>query len=175
MRTIAESRADLWAELSDKHVYYILRKLEREGMVTVDVSTECAGPARRVFSVTERGLHEFDRMVSADALVESVPYSDFDIVFGMLAYTGRLTAEEKSSILLRRIDHLRAVMSDAAAAGDQAMKAGAPGLSGRVFEKVRRVAAAELGWLEEVLMDVAGEGWPTWDVARASKSVGEPV
>ena len=55
MRTLGASRSDLWVELSDKHVYYILNKLEREGLVAVYVQREGARPARKVFSITPAG------------------------------------------------------------------------------------------------------------------------
>ncbi len=33
MRTLRESHADLWIDLSEKHVYYILKKLAAENLV----------------------------------------------------------------------------------------------------------------------------------------------
>lgn len=168
MRTLGESRADLWAELSDKHVYYILRKLERAGMVSVDAAGDDARPSRRVFSATADGLREFERLIRADGLIESMPYSEFDVVFGMLAYTDRLTPPEKTGILIRRTEHLRSVIADAEAANERSVEAGAPPLPTRVFEKVIRVAAAELGWLEDVLDDISRDGWPATGNPRHS-------
>ena len=54
MRTLRESRADLWVELSEKHVYYILKKLEREGLVaaTRSATADCP-PARSTRSPTQ--------------------------------------------------------------------------------------------------------------------------
>lgn len=161
MRTLGESRGDLWTELSDKHVYYILRKLEHEGLVAVEVHSEGAGPARRVFSVTAEGLCEFERLMGADNIIESIPHSDFDVIFGMLAYTDRLTATQKSDILSRRSKRLRSIIAEATEAQKQVGDVGAPALSARVFEKVIRVATAELDWLEEVLKDVLCDGWPS--------------
>lgn len=160
MRTLAESRADLWAELSDKHVYYILKKLEREGMVTAETLGDDSRPARRVFSATSAGLREFDRLMHADGLIQSMPYSDFDVVFGMLTYTDRLTSVEKTEILMRRMEHLHTVIADASAAKERSQEHGAPSLPTRVFDKVIRVATAELGWLDELLVDLKREGWP---------------
>jgi DNA-binding PadR family transcriptional regulator len=173
MRTLGESRADLWAELSEKHVYYILRKLEREGLVSVEVSGEGSRSSRRVFSATTDGLVEFERLLRADGLIESMPYSDFDVVFGMLVYTDRLTPAEKTGILMRRAAHLRNVIAEAGAATERSLDAGAPSLPTRVFEKVIRVAAAELGWLEEVLDDVLRDGWPEGRTSAGFSATGE--
>jgi hypothetical protein len=42
-----------------------------------------------------------------------------------------------------------------------------------VFEKVIRVAAAELGWLEEVLDDVLRDGWPEGRTSAGFSATGE--
>jgi DNA-binding PadR family transcriptional regulator len=161
MRTLAESRADLWVELSEKHVYYILKKLERDGLVAVDVQQDGGRPARRVFTITPAGRTEFARLMTAGPLVESMPYSEFDVVFGMLAYTDALTPAEKTSVLERRAAHLRELVAQTAAARAAAESASATGLPMRVFDKVARVAQAELAWLGEVLGDVTRDGWPS--------------
>lgn len=160
MRALIESRADLWVELSEKHVYYILRKLEREGLVRVEVKGEGAGPARKVFSATQEGLTEFERLMRADRLIESMPYSEFDIVFGMLVYSDRLEDAEKTDILLRRASHLRSVMADASAARGDAAADGSANFAARVFDRLIGVANAELDWLDGVLDHVTQQGWP---------------
>jgi len=172
MRTLAESRSDLWVELSEKHVYYILKKLERNGLVRVEERAEGGRPARRVFSLTPEGVREFDRLIGADGLIESLPYSDFDVVFGMLSYTDRLTPADKTAVLERRAAHLRGVVADATAASDMAVEAHAPALPSRVFAKVIRVAEAELGWLHEVLADlqVLCEAWTALCDERRAES-----
>ena len=159
MHTLAESRADLWVELSEKHVYYILKKLERDGLVSVEVQRDGARPARRVYSVTPEGLRAFERLMRAEGFVEAMPYSEFDVVFGMLAYTDRLEPAEKTAILERRAAHLGALIADATAASAGAGASGAPGLPARVFDKVVRVTRAELEWLDEVLAAVKRDGW----------------
>jgi DNA-binding PadR family transcriptional regulator len=159
MRTLAESRADLWVELSEKHVYYILKKLERDGLVDADVQQEGSRPARKVFTITAAGRTEFARLMSASQLIESVPYSEFDVVFGMLAYTDTLTPAEKTAVLERRAAHLREQIDLAAQAREAAGSAQATGLPIRVFDKFTRVAQAELDWLGDVLADVERDGW----------------
>ena len=159
MRTLAASRSDLWVELSEKHVYYVLNKLEREGLVAVEVQRDGARPARKVFSITPAGRTEFARLMTAEPLVESMAYSEFDVVFGMLAYTDALTPAEKTAVLERRAEHLRGLIAETVAARGAAQDAGAPGLPARIFDKLQRVTQAELDWLGEVLEEVARDGW----------------
>ena len=167
MRTLSASRSDLWVELSDKHVYYILNKLEREGLVAVDVQREGARPARKVFSITEAGRCEFARLMTAEPLVESMAYSEFDVVFGMLTYTDALTPCEKTAVLQRRAEYLRGLIAETVGARAAAQAAGAAGLPARIFDKLERVTQAELDWLGEVLADVARDGWTTDRLAGA--------
>jgi len=173
MRTLRESRADLWTEMSEKHVYYILKKLEREGMVRAETCSEDARPSRRVFSATPEGLREFERLIRAEGLIESMPYSDFDVVFGMLAYTERLTPAQKTDVLVRRREHLHSVIADAEAALRRVKEVGVPGLPTWMFAKVMCVSAAELGWLEEVLRDVTRDGWPAQRDVESGPPAGE--
>jgi DNA-binding PadR family transcriptional regulator len=158
MRTLAESQASLWVELSEKHVYYILRKLERDGLVTV-VEQRDGGRARKVFSATAAGRAAFARMMAAESLVESVPFSEFDVVAGMLGYTDALTDAEKTAILMRRRDYLRDLVTRAQTASAETLAAEQGGLPGLVLDKVARVALAELGWLDDVLAEIDRRGW----------------
>ena len=159
MRTLAESRADLWVELSEKHVYYILRNLERDGLVVSERQRAGNRPVRKVFSITPTGRAAFAEMMAAESLIESVPYSEFDVVFGMLAYTDVLTDAEKTAVLERRRDFLRGLASTAQEAGAAAIRDDMLGLPRLVLDKVARVTLAELGWLDGVLLDIERNGW----------------
>jgi DNA-binding PadR family transcriptional regulator len=169
MRTLAASRSDLWVELSEKHVYYVLKKLEREGLVAVDVQRDGARPARKVFSITPAGRTEFARLMTAEPFIESMAYSEFDVVFGMLAYTEALTPAQKTTVLTRRAEYLRRLIAETADARSAAQAAGAAKLPARIFDKLERVTRAELAWLGEVLEDVARDGWATDRSAAADE------
>lgn len=173
MRTLAASRSDLWAELSEKHVYYILRELEREGFVRVEQAASGGRASRKVYALTDLGSAEFERLLRSEALVGSIPYSEFDVVFGMLAYTDRLSGEEKLAVLERRAEHLRALIATAREAGGAAASSGAPGLPTRLFTKVACVAQSELCWLEDVMLDLRQTGWPPYHAQTAHPTEGD--
>lgn len=165
MRTLAASRSDLWAEMSEKHVYYVLRKLERDGLIEVTSARDGGRPARHVYSITPSGAAEFERLMRSERLTTSTPYSDFDVLFGMLVYTDRLSPAEKDDILAARVAHLRSVVADAedaasSATGHDALQR-THVLSSRVFSKVGAVATAELEWLTDIQAELAEHGWPS--------------
>jgi DNA-binding PadR family transcriptional regulator len=146
-------------ELSEKHVYYILRKLERDGLIVADASEQSGRPARKVFSITPAGREAFGRMMTAESLIESVPYSEFDVVFGMLAYTDSLPDADKTGVLECRRAFLRDLATRAQEAEDAAARGDLDGLPRMVLDKLRRVTAAELAWLDEVLLEIERIGW----------------
>ena len=174
MRTLRESRADLWVELSEKHVYYILRKLDREGLVTA--AGERAGnlPARKVYSITPAGRSTLARMMVAESLVRAVPYSEFDVLLGMLAYTDLLDEPAKDDVLQRR----RAVLQEqldglAEATEDSAFASGPEGFPRLMLAKVLRNVSAELEWLDSIVAHVAASGWQSLKPTFAA--VGRPL
>jgi DNA-binding PadR family transcriptional regulator len=160
MRTLYRSRADLWVDLSKKHVYYILRKLEREELLSVTEERTGNLPARKVFAITATGRARLATMLTADSLVRSIPHSDFDVVFGMLCYTDVLSAAEKDAVLERRATFLRELADDARrVAAEAADRPEMGGVQHAVLDKVARVAEAELAWLEETAATIAQDGW----------------
>ncbi len=170
MRTLRESRADLWVELSEKHVYYILRKLDREGLVTEKGERSGKLPARNVYTITEAGCSTLAEMMVADSLVRAVPYSEFDVLLGMLAYTDLLDDAAKSEVLRRRREVLQEQLDGLAEATEgSAFASGPDGFPRLMLAKVLRNVTAELEWIDSIAAHVAGSGWaslkPTFSVA----------
>lgn len=157
MRTLSESHSDAWVELSQKHVYYILKKLEERGSIApLPGST----PRQKVYTITPAGRETYREELIANSAAESIPYSDFDTVFGLLAYTDALSDAEKERVLRARIDALEERVRRARTNARAAEEAGAPELPSHMFGKIIAVSEAEITWLEEVLGDVARNGWP---------------
>jgi len=172
MRTLRVSRSDLWVELSEKHVYYVLRKLERDGLVSATEERAGALPARKVYAITEAGRTALAAMMEADNLVRATPYSEFDVLLGMLCYTGVLDAAAKSAILERRRAVLAAKLEGLLApstAADAGREAG--GFPAVMLDKVARGVRSEIEWLEGVMSRVERDGWdslrPVFDPAVA--------
>lgn len=160
MRTLRASRSDLWVELSEKHVYYVLRKLERDGLVTVSEQREGNFPARKVYAITPAGRVALAEMLTSEGLLRSMPYSDFDVVFGMLGYTDVLPDAAKDEVLHRRRDFLTDLLDQVTQAREAlADRAEAGAVQFMVLDKTGAVARAELDWLEDVMERIARDGW----------------
>jgi DNA-binding PadR family transcriptional regulator len=160
MRTLYASRADLWVGLSKKHVYYVLRKLERDGLIAGSEARSGNLPARKVYAITNSGRAALARMLCADSLTRSMPFSEFDVVFGMLAYTDVLSDAEKDAVLDARRSYLAETVADARRVGaEAAARPESGGVQRVVLEKVARVAETELAWLTEVRDEIDRTGW----------------
>lgn len=172
MRTLRESRADLWVDLSEKHVYYILRKLDRDGLISA--SEERAGnlPTRRVYAITEAGCVALSGMFAAENLVLSRAYSDFNVLLGMLSYSELLSDEAKTEIVLKRqtaLSEQLAALRDPESGRSPSVVDGFPRL---MMTKIVDDLAAELDWLSTFMTQVTREGWssmkPSFDPARTA-------
>ncbi len=160
MRTLYASQADLWVDLSKKHVYYVLKTLERDSLVAVSEEREGNLPVRKVYSITETGRATLARMMQADSLVRSQPYSEFDVVLGMLAYTDILSDAEKNAVLAKRVAYLCDLIDDARrVAAEASGRHDAGGIQRVILQKVARVAEAEREWLQETAAEIAATGW----------------
>jgi DNA-binding PadR family transcriptional regulator len=160
MRTLRESRADLWIDLSEKHVYYILRKLARENLV-VSTDEDAGGPSRRqVYAITDAGMAELTTMMTAENLVQAMPYSEFDVLLGMVSYTDALDDAAKDEILKRRRDSLETTLDRLnQAAANPADTGEVGGFPAIILARVTQRLSDELEWLNEIASEIARAGW----------------
>lgn len=160
MRTLRESHADLWIDLSEKHVYYVLRKLAREKLVTATDEGDGGLPRRKVYAITEAGLAALSKMMTAENLIQAMPYSEFDVLLGMVCYTDTLDDAAKTAILRKRQDSLEATLGRlTAAAMDPAVGGDVGGFPAVILARVIQRLSDELNWLKEVTSGVADAGW----------------
>lgn len=160
MRTLRESHADLWIDLSEKHVYYVLRKLAREKLVTATDEGDGGLPRRKVYAITEAGLAALSEMMTAENLIQAMPYSEFDVLLGMVCYTDTLDDSAKTAILRKRQDSLEATLGRlTAAAQDPAAGDDVGGFPAVILAKVSQRLSDELDWLKEIASTVADAGW----------------
>ncbi len=164
MQIIRLSEADRWVELSEKHVYYVLRKLSREGWVAERTRRTGNTPPRKVYSITDAGRAALRRMLTADSLAEAHGYDPFDAALAMLAATSLLDGEESLEVLRRRLAALRRRAREGGL--DTDLEEVHERFGGGVYTmavKAQRLLYAEIEWLEEVIAWVESEGW---DVMR---------
>jgi len=160
MRTLRESHADLWIDLSEKHVYYILKKLAAEGLVVATDEDAGGLPRRKVYAITEAGITALAEMMTAENLVDALPYSEFDVLLGMVSYTDALGDAAKNAILARRRDSLEATLGRLAQAVANPETGGeVGGFPAIILERVTQRLSDELAWLDKIRSEVERAGW----------------
>jgi DNA-binding PadR family transcriptional regulator len=82
-----------WTEIGFSSIYYLLKKLEKNGLVEVHLTEAARGAARKVYHITETGM-EVWRTALIEALADAQPrYSP--LIFGI----GNLPALPQADVL----------------------------------------------------------------------------
>ena len=165
MADIRVSRADLWVELSEKHVYYVLKKLEREGLVASADGRGDGGP-RLVYEITPPGRDALAAWLELERFAESVAYSDFDTVVAILGCADGLDDRAKTAVLRRRLAELDRRLSDEYTPLMGRHIEGRFGATARaLYDKGRTLTQAERAWLSDLILEVERDGWGAFGLA----------
>jgi len=149
-----------WLHVAEKHVYYVLRKLETAGFASVEVETPPNAPTRKVYAATTAGQDALAaEMVRRDRL-EALDATGFTIVFGLLPYTSRLTDQEKTALVRIRRDALTGLRATQYTdeSGDFVRANGGEPVWW-LWERERSRLDAELVWLDRLIDRVESGGW----------------
>lgn len=159
MRTLSVSNARAWIEISDKHIYHVLRKLEQRGLVSGAEERDERRPPRRRFELTPAGRAALDAMITNEAHQRAVAYSPFDTVIAMLAW-GDMDGERAIELLRARRAVLAARLAEEHSRSFCSMIEARFGRVPRaMFTKTRVLLAAELRWLDALIEEASTLGW----------------
>lgn len=165
-RILEISGAERWVDMSAKHVYYVLRKLQGAGLVEAIEERAGARPPRSVYRITPEGRQTLRQWLQSDIGVVTTG-SPFDTVFAMLAYADALTEDETLDVLHRRRAALASVLEDHAPGAEQELRAAFGSAAAAMFRKTRSMVAAELAWIESVIDEASDSGWDAFRVSGA--------
>jgi DNA-binding PadR family transcriptional regulator len=149
-----------WLHVADKHVYYVLRKLEAAGYATFETETPPNAPTRKVYSATREGRRTLLAEVAWTERLKATDGVGFTIVFGLLPYLPELSDAEKTALLQVRRDALaRLRASDYADESREFIRtnAGEPVLW--IWERQQGRLDTELAWLDRLIGRVEQGGW----------------
>jgi DNA-binding PadR family transcriptional regulator len=137
-----------WAAIGFSSVYYVLNKLEQDGLLDSTVSPSERGPARKVYSLTQAGTNILQTAIADLLSTPQPPGAGFAIG---LANLHVLRPEQVRHALDTYESRLRALIADtnqrraeqAAAGSDQPLYLIA------LYDYNLRMRLTELGWLQE--------------------------
>jgi DNA-binding PadR family transcriptional regulator len=163
-RIIEISEADRWVELGPKHVYYVLRKLQRTGLVKSREERLGAAPPRTVYAITPEGRETLRSWLRSPSLSGAFPVSPFDTVFAMLGFADALNEGETVDVLQARRASIFAGLDEHGAGGEDLLRDQYGATAARMFQKTRMLLEAELAWIDGVLQEVQADGWESFRV-----------
>ena len=138
-----------WTEVGFSSIYYLLKKLEQEGLVEGKQERAGRGPARRVCRPTSAGRRAL-RTAVLDAL--SVPRPCYSPLQLGLANLPGVPPEEAAAALRKYADALRARVEHARSRRDAQRPL--PYFVEAMFEHSMAVAEAEVNWIEAFIAQV---------------------
>lgn len=133
------------ADLKKATAYFLLDKMAAKGWVTFEQAQEGNRPPRRVYRITPDGERAFHDMMRANLATYAPARFSGDVG---LAFIDALKPAEAAQLLRRR----RAEMAEALAVLQSTPEH--TGGAQLIVEHQRRHLAAELDWLDEVIMRV---------------------
>ncbi len=160
------SNASAWIDLSEKHVYYVLRKLEKRGLVTTREERVGRRPPRRVHELTEAGRAELRRLLAHTEFREAIPTSPFDTVLAILAFTPELSDAEATEVVRGRRDALAAEIDSFPEDEGVNIEAIHGAMARAMYDRKRAVVRAELEWVEALLKELDDRGWQPFRVRQ---------
>ncbi len=124
--------------------YALLERLEKRGLVRMDVQIVGNHPPRKVYSITEAGKETFIDLLQKMLLRVEETSSAVDIALMFIDY---LPAEETIALLQKRVDEVGRLIRRLQSTP---VHASAPGVDYAVQRRTK-ILQAELTWLEETL------------------------
>jgi DNA-binding PadR family transcriptional regulator len=159
-QVIEFSRAERWLQMSEKHVYYVLRKLEATGLVSVVTETPANAPARKVYSGTPAGQEAFAAELVRPERLEAWREEGFTIVFSFLPSATWLSNAERTAIVRHRRDELARVQAaEYTNVMGEVVRTTFGETVSWIWERDRALLEARLAWLDRFLERVQEGGW----------------
>ncbi len=135
-----------WTEVGFSSIYYVLKKLQKDGLVTDTIGPGERGLGRRIFHITPAGVEAW-RQACLEALAEpQLSFAPFMLGLGGLP---ALPPDEVRAALARRIAHLAA--REARMAARREAQSPLPDHVEALFDFSLTLAAAERRWMEAAL------------------------
>lgn len=135
-----------WTELSRASVYQVLKRLEREGLISGKAQEGREGPDRRVFRITRQGRDRLASAVAESAAALAPTESPAAMALGFAhvvpASVAKGAADSRERTVRGLLDAVRAELARTASSRDPGRS-----VSTAMLHQQEGLAEAELAWL----------------------------
>ena len=108
---LKDDKVDAWIQYSIPHIYYSLRRLKDNGLVSVEIKPAKSKPAQKIYSVTPEALKLLDGIRNDDDLISNEQFFPFDLVIG-LAERLEIPEEQIKIMIENRIAFLKSRLEE---------------------------------------------------------------
>ncbi len=102
-KEIRRGHKKLWPDISQKHIYYSLEKLEKNGLLEKKKVQEGRRPEKTIYSINNKGKKIFKKTIIENKFMEQDVFFNFDII---LAFLDILTNAERDSVIDKKIGYI---------------------------------------------------------------------
>jgi DNA-binding PadR family transcriptional regulator len=103
---LKQDKIDSWAQYSVPHLYYSLRRLKENGLVSIEKKKEKSRPVQKIYSLTPEGQGLLESIQKDPELIEDDQFFAFDLLIGFAERLG-LNNNKVKSMMEKKIDHLQ--------------------------------------------------------------------
>ena len=146
-QVISERGMQQWTEIAFSSIYYLLAKLEKEGLCNSESIANAERPARKLFHLSEVGIETLRENILR-RLAQPHPYAP-DFAIG-LAFSAMLESEAVRGALDSHRQQLCQTKTEVAAKYAHDRHQGIPPHVSALFERSLMQLQTELDWLEIV-------------------------
>jgi DNA-binding PadR family transcriptional regulator len=142
-----------WTEVGFSSIYYLLRKLERKGLVIADIVDDRPGPRRRTYRITPAGEKALETGVLEALSTPQQCYPPLQLGLANLP----AIACDKAQAALRRYGQALEARSEYLQARREEQRP-LPYFVEAMFDHSLTMIEAELGWVAGFLLQLEGRG-----------------
>jgi len=107
---LGDESVDSWCQYSIPHLYYSLRKLEKNGWAVSETKKVRSRPAQKIYSLTDKGKGAIEDVKNGTFLIEEKEYFQFDLLLGLAEKLG-LEEQDLKRLTEKRIEFLRDLLA----------------------------------------------------------------
>jgi DNA-binding PadR family transcriptional regulator len=103
---LKQDKIDSWVQYSVPHIYYSLRRLRENGLVSIEKKREKSRPVQKIYSLTAEGRRLLESIQKEPELIEDDQFFTFDLLIGFAERLG-LNDKKVKSMFEKKIAHLQ--------------------------------------------------------------------
>lgn len=108
---LKQDKIDSWAQYSVPHLYYSLRRLKENGLVSVENKREKSRPVQKIYSLTSEGKRLLESIQKDPELIEDNQFFAFDLLVGFAERLG-LSGKIVKAMIEKKIAHLQDALGE---------------------------------------------------------------